>query len=88
MNQYTFSATAKTVTIGAMIVGVVSMLLTWFVGADDLQSRFWSNFLHNSTFFLGISMMAFFFIAVCITGLCQVGHRYSRECGKQCLLTC
>ena len=67
MNQYTFSGTAKTVTIGAMIVGVVSMLLTWFVGADDLQSRFWSNFLHNSTFFLGISMMAFFFIAVCIT---------------------
>lgn len=67
MNQYTFSGTAKTVTIGAMIVGVVSMLLTWFVGADELQSRFWSNFLHNSTFFLGISMMAFFFIAVCIT---------------------
>ncbi len=67
MNQYTFSGTAKTVTIGAMIVGVVSMLLTWFVGADDLQSRFWSNFLHNGTFFLGISMMAFFFIAVCVT---------------------
>lgn len=67
MNQYTFSGTAKTVTIGAMIVGVVSMLLTWFVGADDLQSRFWSNFLHNGTFFLGISMMAFFFITVCIT---------------------
>lgn len=67
MNQYTFSGTAKTVSIGAMIVGVVSMLLTWFVGADDLQSRFWSNFLHNGTFFLGISMMAFFFITVCIT---------------------
>ena len=67
MNQYTFSGTAKTVTIGAMIVGVVSMLLTWFMGADAFQSRFWSNFLHNGTFFLGISMMAFFFIAVCIT---------------------
>ncbi len=67
MNQYTFSGTAKTVTIGAMIVGVVSMLLTWFMGADAYQSRFWSNFLHNGTFFLGISMMAFFFITVCIT---------------------
>ena len=67
MNQYTFSGTAKTVTIGAMIVGVVSMLLTWFMGEDAFQSRFWSNFLHNGTFFLGIAMMAFFFITVCIT---------------------
>jgi len=67
MNQYTFSGTAKTVTIGAIIVGVVSMLLTWFMGADAYQSRFWSNFLHNGTFFLGIAMMAFFFITVCIT---------------------
>lgn len=67
MNQYTFSGTARTVTIGAMIIGVVSMILTWTLGADAYQSRFWSNFLHNGTFFLGISMMAFFFIAVCIT---------------------
>lgn len=64
--QYTFAGTAKTVTIGAMIVGVICMALTWMNG-DEYQSRFWSNFLHNSSFFLGISMMAFFFICVCIT---------------------
>ncbi len=66
MNQYTFSGKARTLTIGAMIVGVLCMILTWIFG-DAHQSRFWSNFLHNGSFFLGISMMAFFFIAVCIT---------------------
>lgn len=64
--KYTFEGTAKTVTMAAMIIGVISMVLTWVMG-DQYQSRFWSNFLHNSSFFLGISMMAFFFICVCIT---------------------
>lgn len=48
-------------------IGLLSMILTYFMGDDDLNSRFWSNFLHNSSFFTGISLMAVFFIAASVT---------------------
>lgn len=66
MNQYTLSNTVRTVLIAFMAIGLVSLGITWFVD-DELHSRFWSNLLHNSVFFTGISFMAIFFIAVCIT---------------------
>ena len=49
-----------------MVLGLLSMGITWFVD-DENHSRFWSNLLHNSVFFTGISVMAIFFISVCIT---------------------
>jgi hypothetical protein len=66
MNQYIFTTKQRNVLFGAMAVGVISMALTW-LNDDALHTRFWSNFLHNSVFFLGISVMAAFFIAVCVT---------------------
>ena len=42
------------------------MGITWFVD-DHSHTRFWTNLLHNSVFFTGMSLMATFFIAVCIT---------------------
>ncbi|MFT4536201.1 MAG: hypothetical protein ACJA1A_002409 [Saprospiraceae bacterium] len=66
MNQFVFKSTAKTFLISFMILGVLCMGLTW-MSDDTLHTRFWTNLLHNSVFFTGISLMATFFIAVCIT---------------------
>ena len=63
MNQYIFTTKQRNVLFGAMAIGVISMALTW-LNDDAFHTRFWSNFLHNSVFFLGISVMAAFFIAV------------------------
>ena len=49
-----------------MAIGVICLGLSWFAG-DELHSRFWSNLLHNSVFFIGIAFLATFFLAVCVT---------------------
>jgi len=49
-----------------MAIGAICLGITWF-SDDALHTRFWSNFLHNSVFFTGISFMAAFFICICIT---------------------
>lgn len=66
MNQYTMTSTTRNVLFGAIGLGLVCMVLTWF-GDDGYHSRFWSNFLHNSLYFTMIAAMAWFFIAACIT---------------------
>lgn len=66
MNQFVFEGRLKTILLAFIAVGAVCLGLSWFAG-DDLHSRFWSNLLHNSVFFTGISLMATFFIAVCVT---------------------
>jgi hypothetical protein len=40
--------------------------LTWFTD-DALHTRFWSNFLHNATFFTGISFVSLFIITAFTT---------------------
>lgn len=60
MNQFTFTSKERNFTLGLILLGVVCMLLTAFTGdADYRNARFWSNFLHNSVFFLGISFVTF-----------------------------
>lgn len=65
MNNYTFEGKLKSTLIGFMVVGIVSMLIT-FMGDDALHTRFWTNFLHNSLFFTGISLMAVFVMSAFI----------------------
>lgn len=67
MNQYSFSGKLKPISIGLMILGALCLGLTWFSNEDGTHARFWSNLLHNGVFFMGISAMATFFIAVCVT---------------------
>ncbi len=67
MNQFTFEGKTRSMLIGGIILGVVSMLLTLFAGGEMASTRFWSNFLHNATFFLGIGFMAAFAMSVWIT---------------------
>lgn len=66
MNQFVFKSTVKTFLLAFIGIGAICMAMTWFMD-DALHTRFWTNLLHNSVFFTGISLMATFFIAVCIT---------------------
>ena len=72
MNQFQFTSKQKTFVFSLMAVGLVSMLLTFFLepsrydglGLEPkyLHTQFWTNFLHNSVFFLGIGFSSVLFI--------------------------
>lgn len=64
--RYTVPNKQRSLLLAGMALGVVCLVWSWFSG-DDHHTRFWSNFLHNSVFFTGISFMAVFFYAVCNT---------------------
>lgn len=66
MDQFKFSGSQKTVLLGAMGLGVLCLLITFFTD-DALHTRFWSNFLHNAVFFTGIAFIALFFMCASIT---------------------
>jgi hypothetical protein len=64
--QFEFAGKTKTVLLGGMALGLVCLVLTFF-GDDEFHTRFWSNFLHNSVYFTGISFMALAFMCAQIT---------------------
>ncbi len=64
---YDFSGKTRMWLMIGMAVGLLSLLLSWFSGHDELHTRFWSNILHNSLFFTGIALMAGFFMSASIT---------------------
>ena len=66
MNQFTLEAKHKTVLIGFMVLGVLSMLGTFLVD-DSLHTRFWSNYLHNTVFFVGIAFISLFILTAFTT---------------------
>lgn len=65
MNQYTFTSNHRNWLLGAIFIGIISMVLTW-ISDDPYHTRFWTNFLHNASYFTMISVMALFFLAACI----------------------
>ncbi len=65
--EFVFTGRERTFCFVLMGIGVLSMVLCFF-GDDELQTRFWSNFLHNSVFFTGIAFMALFLYSAFITG--------------------
>ena len=67
MNQFTFEGKQKTFCLALIAVGLVCMGLSFFMDETPFHTRFWSNFLHNSVFFLGISLVAMFTLAVFLT---------------------
>jgi hypothetical protein len=67
MNRFQLNGKLRAVLLAGMALGLLSLLLTFFIGDDEFHSRFWSNFLHNSTFFTGLSLMALFFLSASIT---------------------
>lgn len=67
MKALTVSKNHRTICIAMIAIGILSLLATFFGPDDELHTRFWTNFLHNSVFFTGIAMMALFFMAASIT---------------------
>ncbi len=67
MNQYTFNGGIRTMFLAFMGVGLLCLGLTWMMDIDEFHSRFWTNILHNSVYFVGIAIMATFFLAANIT---------------------
>ncbi|MEL6391026.1 MAG: hypothetical protein AAFQ02_12785 [Bacteroidota bacterium] len=67
MTTYTIPTKQRTILLGGMVVGLVCLALSWFLDHGDYHMRFWTNFLHNSVFFTGISFMAVMFYAICHT---------------------
>lgn len=49
-----------------MGLGVLCMLITFFTD-DELHTRFWSNYLHNTVFFTGIGFISLFIVSAFIT---------------------
>ncbi len=64
--QFVFDGKLKRNLIIGMVVG--ALCLAWsLVGDDEYNTRFWTNWLHNSVFFTGIGFMAMFFMSAQIT---------------------
>lgn len=65
--QFVFESKQKTVLGGLIGLGLLCMALTWFGDSDPYHTRFWTNLLHNSVFFTGVSAVAMFMICTAIT---------------------
>jgi hypothetical protein len=64
--QFEFASSTKRVLLGGMVLGLICLVLT-FVGDDQFHTRFWTNYLHNSVYFTGISFMSLAFLCAIIT---------------------
>lgn len=68
MENFVFSSRGKTTTLSLLAVGVVCIVLSFFAdGGEAYHMRFWTNFLHNSVFFLGIAALGGFALAAFTT---------------------
>ncbi len=61
-NTFKFESKQKTFLLGGMAIGLLCLVIT-FLTDDSLHTRFWTNYLHNVTFFTGISFMSMFILS-------------------------
>ena len=61
--RYTMGSGTRTTLIGGVVLGVICLVLSFFYDETAHNTRFWSNWLHNSVFFMGISFMSLFLVA-------------------------
>ncbi|MBK7475487.1 MAG: hypothetical protein IPN74_09620 [Haliscomenobacter sp.] len=66
MNQFTLQSRQRTFLIGFMLLGLLCMVITYLTD-DALHTRFWTNYLHNTVFFLGIGFISLFILAAFTT---------------------
>ncbi len=60
-NNFEFTSKLRNLFLGMLVIGVVLVVIGMVTGTS--MDRFWSNYLHNTIFFLGISVLAVFFLA-------------------------
>ncbi len=68
MNKFTFKGKERTVFMAMMLIGLLSLGLTYMTDSMPGKARFWSNFLHESLFFTGIATMALFYMGTAMVG--------------------
>ncbi|MEL6944501.1 MAG: hypothetical protein AAFO82_17705, partial [Bacteroidota bacterium] len=62
-NTFKFESSTKTVLLGGIGLGVLCLALSFFIDGSPLHTRFWTNYLHNATFFTGIAFMSMFILS-------------------------
>ncbi len=72
MKQFTFEAKQKTFLMALMGLGLICLVISFIaepeqIAAAGIHQRFWTNFLHNATFFTGMAFMITFVIAAFTT---------------------
>lgn len=67
MNQFTFESKQKMILLGFMVLGLLCLGLTFFLDDQPYHARFWTNYLHNTVYFLGIAFLALFVMMASIT---------------------
>lgn len=61
--RYTMGSGTRSTLIGGVVLGLICLVLSFFIDDTAYHTRFWSNWLHNSIFFMGISFMSLFLVA-------------------------
>ncbi len=62
--RFVLSSGIRNLLFGGIALGVLCIILSFFAnGEDATHARFWSNWLHNSIFFMGIAFMSLFLLA-------------------------
>lgn len=72
MKSFVFEGKMKTTLAVFMVIGLVCLIASWFAEPAALEAghshmRFWSNFLHNTVFFTGMSFLALFVLTAFTT---------------------
>lgn len=65
--KYEFSGKLKIASIAATVIGLVLILVSFFIYGDNI-TRVWANLLVTSFFFTGIAVAGIFFVAVNLVG--------------------
>jgi len=61
--QFTFTGRQKMLFMVLMALGAVCLGITFITDTTPHHERFWTNFLHNSVFFTGISFIGLYWLA-------------------------
>ena len=62
IKNFVFEGKQKTTLLAFIVLGILCMAATFFIGEDG-STRFWTNYLHNAVFFLGMSFVATFVLS-------------------------
>ncbi|RMG87717.1 MAG: hypothetical protein D6714_01830 [Bacteroidetes bacterium] len=70
--QYTFDSKLRMTLLAGMGLGLLCLIASWFadpaqIAEGNTHMRFWTNLLHNTTYFTGIAFIAVFTLAAFTT---------------------
>lgn len=60
MNRFEFSGKLKTLLLVGIVIGLISLIVEYFVVGDEVHSQFWGDIILNNSYFMGMALMALF----------------------------